>query len=318
VSKAPSAPAENSKVPVASDKKAPTTTTKPQMNPKFKDLKETGQWGAISKNETIAVCIFALLAVAGAAVGIWFALTRDDKENGVEPTRPTQSPTAAPTNIGQQSELFYAFQAINYSDFTYEYQNDLPLNVADYEGLMDDPTATPQERAMSWLLFEDERDISTEVGQRWALASLYFTWQGENWVSAENWLSSNEVCDWEHITCDRQTGLIGEIDLQSNNLVGTIPPEIAMLNTTKALSLRDNQLTGPLPNEVFGAMPELTILYLDNNQLTGTISLSIRDNQVLSKCNADLQTWSSFKARTHTHMEGNNRFSLFTVQQFDG
>jgi hypothetical protein len=252
-----------------------------KINPKFKDLQETGRWGEISKREKIIIAIFVLLIAGGVAAGVWYFITRDDDE---EPVPSSPSTVESPDNLGQYSELYYVFQAINSSDLTYLYQGEMPLAVADYEGLMDNSTATPQERAMSWLLFEDTRNIKSEVGLRWALASLYFTWQGENWGSAKNWLSAEHICEWEHISCNIQTGGIQEIDLQSNNLVGTIPPELALLNTTQALWLRDNQLRGDLPNEVFGGMPRLSILYLDSNQLTGNISLAIRGNQLLSKC----------------------------------
>ena len=88
---------------------------------------------------------------------------------------------------------------------------------------------------------------------------------------------------WSHINCDTVGTTIQEVDLAGNNLVGTIPNEIVMLNTTQSIWLRDNRLTGTIPNEVFGSMPSLTILYLDNNQLSGTISTALRNNGVLSK-----------------------------------
>lgn len=284
--KAPMAP-DNEAAPLAEE--APATKEvkeqRKEINPKFKDLKDTGQWGDISKREMIAVAIFGLLVVVGLVVGVSIAATRGDGEDSPKPLppRPTESPTVAPTDIGQELQFSLVFDAMSASDLTAFYSEELPQEVEAYEGLMDDPEATPQERAMSWLLFEDNRDSSTEVAERWALASLYYSWQGGNWVSAENWLSSEKLCEWEHVTCNLQTGNIQEIDLQSNNLIGTIPPELVLLNTTQALWLRTNQLSGPLPNEIFGSMPRLSILYLDDNALTGSVSTSIRGNQVLSK-----------------------------------
>ena len=270
------APGEEAQNPASAKKKK-----KPEINPKFKDVQETGKWGTISKREIVIATAIAVLVITGVVIGVVFGLNGNNGD--ATPVRLTKAPTMSPTSIGLQQQLVYALNAIDYSDLTYAYQQDLPLLAEDYEGLMQDPTASPQQRAMSWLLYEDERNISGEMGERWALASLYYGWAGDNWVSAENWLSSEDACDWEHIKCDLLTGDIQELVLESNNLVGTIPSEIALLNTTQSIWLRNNQLTGPLPNEVFGSMPHLSILYLDNNQLTGTISLSIRDNEMLSK-----------------------------------
>jgi hypothetical protein len=277
--KAPAAP----EAPAGDKDKPPVKKKKKEINPKFKDMQETGNWGEISKKEIYIASGVILVIIIAVVIGVVVALgNNDDEAPGEPPVRPTKSPTMAPTNIGPQKELVYALDAIDFSDLTYLYQQDLPLVAEEYEGLMDDPTASAQQRAMSWLLYEDERDISSEVGERWALASMYYGLAGENWTSAENWLSSEDVCEWEHITCDPLSGDIREVNLESNNLVGTIPSEIALLNTTQSIWLRDNQLTGPLPNEVFGSMPRLSILYLDNNQLTGEVSLAIRDNGVLS------------------------------------
>jgi len=286
---APAPPADNSKAPAAPEpateggaapEAAKKQKPKREINPKFKDVQETGQWGSkISTRDILVAVVLVVLVVGGVLAGVLVAVLGDDDDENVVVERPPPTPT--PT-LSPDEELFHAFQAIDYSTVTYLYQQDMPHTVEEYEGLVDDPNETPQNRAMSWLLYEDAFNDAEQAGVRWALASLYYGWQGDNWVSAENWLSSEDACEWEHITCDPIDGAIQEMDLQSNNLVGTIPPEIALLNTTQSIWLRNNELTGPLPNEVFGSMPQLTILYLDNNQLSGTIALSIRDNEVLN------------------------------------
>lgn len=252
---------------------------KPEMNPDWKEVKETGAWGQVSTRDIVIAVVVSVVALVGVVVGVVLGLRKDDDDSSVGGTK---APTMAPTMIPPETELIYALNAIDHSDYTYLYQQDLPQTVEEYEGLMDDTSATPQARAMSWLLYDDTRDISNEAGERWALASLFYYWKGSNWNSAKNWLSSESACEWEHISCDALTGQIQEITLDSNNLVGTIPPEIALLNTTQSLWLKNNSLTGPLPNEVFGSMPRLSILYLDKNQLTGTISVAIRNSGSLN------------------------------------
>lgn len=39
----------------------------------------------------------------------------------------------------------------------------------------------------------------------------------------------------------------------------------------------DNALSGPIPGAALGNMRDLTYLYLNDNQLTGTIPLSLKD-----------------------------------------
>ena len=60
------------------------------------------------------------------------------------------------------------------------------------------------------------------------------------------------------------------LNLNSNNLTGSIPPEIGDLTNLNYLKLENNQLTGSIPSEI-GNLTNLTYLWLENNQLTGSI-----------------------------------------------
>jgi Leucine-rich repeat (LRR) protein len=59
-----------------------------------------------------------------------------------------------------------------------------------------------------------------------ALVYLYRSYGGPNWKSDNNWLRTDDHCNWEGITCydsgDLQ-GAVQKIDLQNNNLVGSMP-----------------------------------------------------------------------------------------------
>ena len=65
-----------------------------------------------------------------------------------------------------------------------------------------------------------------------------------------------------------------ELNLSSNQLTGSIPPEIGNLTNLTYLVLFGNQLTGEIPSEI-GNLTNLTSLQLSNNQLTGEIPESI-------------------------------------------
>eukprot|EP00616_Rhizochromulina_sp_CCMP1243_P009323 CAMPEP_0118961866 /NCGR_PEP_ID=MMETSP1173-20130426/410_1 /TAXON_ID=1034831 /ORGANISM="Rhizochromulina marina cf, Strain CCMP1243" /LENGTH=418 /DNA_ID=CAMNT_0006910061 /DNA_START=176 /DNA_END=1432 /DNA_ORIENTATION=+ len=64
------------------------------------------------------------------------------------------------------------------------------------------------------------------------------------------------------------------LNLQGNNLVGQIPPELGQLTKLRILHLYSNKLEGPLPEEL-GNLTLLQELRLWDNQLTGPIPPSI-------------------------------------------
>jgi len=108
-----------------------------------------------------------------------------------------------------------------------------------------------------------------------ALADLYQNTDGDKWYShigyndtPDNWLSEEPISRWWGVSISN--GRVISIDLEENNLTGTIPTSIGDLDSLNFLSLEDNKLTGTIPAEI-GTLNSLKELYLSNNQLTGTI-----------------------------------------------
>jgi len=64
------------------------------------------------------------------------------------------------------------------------------------------------------------------------------------------------------------------LNIDYNQLTGSIPSEIGNLTNLLKLSLHYNQLTGSIPQEI-GNLTNLIRLFLYNNQLTGEIPESI-------------------------------------------
>jgi hypothetical protein len=262
---------------------------KREINPDYKDVHETGKWGQISRKEMYIVLLVVVLVVAGVVAAVVVLTGKDDDDKVI--TAPplaekTEAPTAAPIILAPEDSLIHMLAAIDKNNVAFTLIDDaLPAEVEDvasYEGLQDDPTATPASRAMSWLFFTDGQNVRDELIYRWALASIYYSMGGENWLNQDNWLSDKNICEWHGLDCDA-FDVLREIDLSNNNVAGEVPLEFAMLETVQAIALRRNQISGELNGKIFGFLPRLTILYLENNQLSGTVPESLRDNGVLRK-----------------------------------
>ena len=110
-----------------------------------------------------------------------------------------------------------------------------------------------------------------------ALVALYNATDGANWNSNFNWLvidQSTDVCDWYGIQCS--SGAVIGIDLDRNNLAGSIPEEIGNLSNLQFFSLVLNSLNGDIPEEI-GTLADLQTLNLMANSLSGGIPIELKD-----------------------------------------
>jgi uncharacterized repeat protein (TIGR01451 family) len=101
-----------------------------------------------------------------------------------------------------------------------------------------------------------------------ALVALYNSTDGANWTNNNGWLATNTPCSWYKVSCD--VGHVDSLDLYTNNLNGTIPPEIGNLSNLFKLDVSENPLSGSIPSEI-GNLQSLDILYLSYTQLSGAI-----------------------------------------------
>jgi hypothetical protein len=100
--------------------------------------------------------------------------------------------------------------------------------------------STPQNNALVWLAnntnldtYSDEKKI-----QRYVLAVLYYSTNGTDWLNKDGWLSNGDECDWYNLADGSFciNGSVVELDFydvdtkKGNNLVGTIPNELALLS----------------------------------------------------------------------------------------
>mmetsp|Transcript_9837 Transcript_9837/g.22711 ORF Transcript_9837/g.22711 Transcript_9837/m.22711 type:complete len:247 (-) Transcript_9837:1390-2130(-) len=230
--------------------------------------------------------VIALIVIAVVVVVI--VLVVNGGGGGEEPVAArTPAPTPAPTrppDTPASVQLNAILTLTENNTYAAERLDVLPSTVAGYEGQENNVEVASTVRAASWIMFSDPVDrnpSSPWFVVRYTLATLFYNFGGEGWTNRTGWLTGNSPCDWFGITCDRLRNHVQEIDLSRNNLVGTIPPEINFLSDLRALWLRENKLTGTLPALALGTLPSLTILYLEDNMLSGTISADLRANGVL-------------------------------------
>ena len=102
-----------------------------------------------------------------------------------------------------------------------------------------------------------------------ALMALYNSTDGANWTTNTNWGSSLTLANWDGVTTDAD-GRVTDLELDDNNLVGTLPSELRSLTSLTSLMLSENKLSGNIPN--LSGLSQLEHLDLGDNQLNGTLS----------------------------------------------
>ena len=104
---------------------------------------------------------------------------------------------------------------------------------------------------------------------REVLVALYSATDGDNWTTDTNWLSDKPLGEWHGVTTDGN-GRVTELDLDGNELSGSIPSELGNLANLTKLSLSINQLSGTIPSEL-GNLADLTELWLFGNGFSGSL-----------------------------------------------
>ena len=116
------------------------------------------------------------------------------------------------------------------------------------------------------------KDFQNSFNDSIVLVTLYNSVNGNNWITKDNWLTG-PLHTWHGITISG--GRVIDINLTSNNLIGSIPSEIGNLDRLRFLNLDNNQLNGSIPPEI-GNLSNLQVLDLTNNQITGNIPENIK------------------------------------------
>ena len=73
---------------------------------------------------------------------------------------------------------------------------------------------TPQGKAFEFLKTDPylENPCGKEVAQRYGLATMFYSTDGEKWTNKDGWLESKNECEWSGVICD-SSGMVAKLDL---------------------------------------------------------------------------------------------------------
>lgn len=147
-----------------------------------------------------------------------------------------------------------------------------PLQELDYSGT--NLCVPPDEEFRDWLnTLRSHRGTGMEcplLSDREILTGLYDATGGPNWTNRVNWLTDAPLDDWHGVETDAE-GRVTHLNLERNNLSGSIPAVLGRLTELTTLRLGSNRLTGRIPAEL-AQLTGLTELDLSVNALTGRIA----------------------------------------------
>lgn len=233
------------------------------------------------------ILVLACAGIVAAGVGIALAVSGNDKGAESFNSAAGSSPAGAPSAGGPtfSTPMGGSAQVVPYSPEAEQAQRAI-LSVARFGGSEFDEASSYQSRAMAWVLSQTLPVSGSLLGlddqavQLYALACIYYNtfstrsaWTDfhfgsgvaiPGWFSARGWLEDpSDVCNWYGIECDGD-GRVSTIDLSTNGLTGSFPPETALLHESLTkIDLYNNIVHnhGDLGNSFLGELTNLEYLY---------------------------------------------------------
>eukprot|EP00533_Pseudo-nitzschia_delicatissima_P011349 CAMPEP_0197284030 /NCGR_PEP_ID=MMETSP1432-20130617/25232_1 /TAXON_ID=44447 /ORGANISM="Pseudo-nitzschia delicatissima, Strain UNC1205" /LENGTH=480 /DNA_ID=CAMNT_0042751029 /DNA_START=30 /DNA_END=1472 /DNA_ORIENTATION=+ len=153
----------------------------------------------------------------------------------------------------------------------------------------------PQSKAIKWIADVTETDqghCEEEVMERFALSVMYFAAPNP---SSRRWIREDAPCNWPSIICVGPYNVLDliNLDLEREELSGTIPNEIGLLTNLALYDVTNNpKLAGTVPTDI-GDLTSLTTLKLEKNSLSGSIPSEIGLLTLLTRLHLTENNWTS-------------------------
>ncbi len=116
-------------------------------------------------------------------------------------------------------------------------------------------------------------DASSSPAERAALCSIYGSCSGQAWRRRSGWRSEAPLRDWTGVVV--RSGLLVELCMPANNLVGELPACIGECTELRLLNLVRNQLSGPLPASLGRLRHLMRMWVFDNAELSGDVPATL-------------------------------------------
>jgi len=203
------------------DEEAPTSI--PGREEPTPTMTEPSSAATRPRRKWISLAVLTLVVICvGIALGVAIPMTK--KSTIPQPASVGPIPTQAAPTSGSQDSLMALISSVSLDGGT----------------ALQTPS-TPQNDALNWLAGNANLDTysDTKKIQRYVLATLYYSTNGDGWDNNTGWLSDSDECGWYtdaavfgEYMCSK--GAVIGIDffdtISGNNLFGTIPDELALLS----------------------------------------------------------------------------------------
>lgn len=167
-----------------------------------------------------------------------------------------------------------------------------------------------------------------------ALRALYLSTDGDNWITNTNWpneatflanptmpLGTN-IDLWYGVTVDVDA-ILTKLIISAKNIDGILPPEMGLFCRIEELNLRNNQLSGAIPIELWDLTTLTKLDFGTNNgfnELTGTLPtqigqltnlthLNLGNNEFMGPIPSQIGFLSNL---TYLHLGGNTGYNEFS------
>ncbi|GKZ00398.1 hypothetical protein MPSEU_000992800 [Mayamaea pseudoterrestris] len=247
------------------------------------------------------------------------------------PSRATFEPSAPPTIAengfdGTRANRIYSKCGVWPKRRTNLLLNALETSTSKVTSTDDDELSnpfSPQYKAFAWVNDEDEAMLcadNSRLEQRYTMAVVYFALNDHNWTNCQadsednsdigacvgedgatsnaRWLSGASECSWYGVSCNANER-VTKLTLKNNNLAGTLPTELfTSLPLLSSLSLdRNKKISGTIPSIM--NLTSLTIIELDDNSLSGSFpdafysmttlkAIDLKENQLTGTISDDI------------------------------